>query len=526
MTRETAGRLTAENINTLYGFALSRLGDTDEAEELTAEIISALLSSLERLRDDEKFYSFMWKVAQNTYVAYIRSRARQRAHYSGLPDGADEDIADERSVEADVLMRDDIRRLRRELSLLSENYRRATVCYYIDGLSCRETAERLGVSTEMVKYYLFRARKQLKENIDMERVYGEKSYAPHPFEIDFWGSDGGDDSEYREFKKRKLLGNILLAAYYTPMTAKELSLELGVALPYLEDELALLIARGYLVESREKYRTNIPIFTDECEAEIIRSLSESVANEISPVADSFADALESFSERFGDRFIDEAHLGWTAFTLCSHFAFGENAKYVYERFGDYPTDSPYRLIGTRGFIWGRSFERPERRFEGIYDNCSSHDRRAVVTAYNFGQLSQNYCGIFLDPVSCAAVGCFDYLPEEWKPKLEKYGFTKDGKPQFAIFTRAEERELSDIFAEASKQTAALLRRSCDAIASTAGIHAPEHIRRTAEHIGAIIYQHDSLYYIADALIGRGMLEISGQCRNPAMYAIVTNENNS
>ncbi|MGN1128161.1 MAG: RNA polymerase sigma factor, partial [Candidatus Flemingiibacterium sp.] len=68
MTRETAGRLTAENINTLYGFALSRLGDTDEAEELTAEIISALLSSLERLRDDEKFYSFMWKVAQNTYV--------------------------------------------------------------------------------------------------------------------------------------------------------------------------------------------------------------------------------------------------------------------------------------------------------------------------------------------------------------------------------------------------------------------------------------------------------------------------
>ena len=116
MTRETAGRLTAENINTLYGFALSRLGDTDEAEELTAEIISALLSSLERLRDDEKFYSFMWKVAQNTYVAYIRSRARQRAHYSGLPDGADEDIADERSVEADVLMRDDIRRLRRELS--------------------------------------------------------------------------------------------------------------------------------------------------------------------------------------------------------------------------------------------------------------------------------------------------------------------------------------------------------------------------------------------------------------------------
>lgn len=168
MTRETAGRLTAENMNTLYGFAMSRLGDTNEAEELTAEIIAALLGSLERLKDDEKFYSFMWSIAQNTYAAYIRSRVKQRERHSGLPE---EDIAAEDSVEADVLLRDDIRRLRRELSLLSENYRRATVCYYIDGLSCRETAERLGVSTEMVKYYLFRARKQLKENISVKVMY-------------------------------------------------------------------------------------------------------------------------------------------------------------------------------------------------------------------------------------------------------------------------------------------------------------------------------------------------------------------
>lgn len=520
MTRETANRLTAENMNTLYGFALSRLGDTNEAEELTAEIIAELLGSLTELRDDSKFYSFMWSVAQNTYAKYIRSRVKQRERHAELPNEAIEDIADNSSVENDILLKDDIRRLRRELSLLSENYRRATVCYYIDGLSCEKTAERLGVSTEMVKYYLFRARKQLKENIDMERIYGEKSYAPRPFEIDFWGSDGGDDREYREFQKRKLLGNILLAAYYTPMTAQELSLELGVALPYLEDELTLLIERGYLVKSREKFRTNIPIFTDECEAEIIRSLSQSVADGIAPIADSFTAALGIFSERFGERFVDKAHQGWTAFTLCSHCAFSENSEYVYKRFGDYPTDGPYRLIGRRGFVWGRSFERPERRFDGIYDNSNSRDGRATVTAYNFGQLKQSYCGIFLDPIACAAVGCFDFLPEEWKPRLEDYGFTDNGKPRFAVFTRPEESELSEIFSVCSQRIAGLLRKSCDAIASTAGTHAPEHIRRTAGHIGAIVYQHDSLYFIAEALLGRGLLKADGQCRNPAMYAII------
>ena len=53
----------------------------------------------------------------------------------------------------------------------------------------------------------------------MERVYGEKSYRPGNFEIDFWGSKAGEDSAYLDFQKRKIKGNILLAAYYGPVTA-------------------------------------------------------------------------------------------------------------------------------------------------------------------------------------------------------------------------------------------------------------------------------------------------------------------
>ena len=70
----------------------------------------------------------------------------------------------------------------------------------------------------------------------MNRTLGEKSYNPVRFEIDFWGTKAGDDNEYRSFRERKIRGNILLAAYYTPISAQELSIELGVAMPYLEDE--------------------------------------------------------------------------------------------------------------------------------------------------------------------------------------------------------------------------------------------------------------------------------------------------
>ena len=59
--------------------------------------------------------------------------------------------------------------LRRELALLSREYRECTVAYYFEGLSCAETASRLHISLEMVKYYLFKTRKILREGISMER---------------------------------------------------------------------------------------------------------------------------------------------------------------------------------------------------------------------------------------------------------------------------------------------------------------------------------------------------------------------
>ena len=71
--------------------------------------------------------------------------------------------------------------------------------------------------------------------------------------------------------KRKLPGQILLSAYYTPMSVRELAIELGVASVYLEDELALL-ERYHLIKknSHEKYQTNLLIFTDDYTKEFQR----------------------------------------------------------------------------------------------------------------------------------------------------------------------------------------------------------------------------------------------------------------
>ena len=104
--------------------------------------------------------------------------------------------------ESEVIHREELQLLRRELALLSSQYREATVAYYIRNKSCAEIAHDLRISVEMVKYYLFKTRKILKEGVEMTREFGEKSYHPGNFQMDFWG--GGDNSRYWALFKRKL----------------------------------------------------------------------------------------------------------------------------------------------------------------------------------------------------------------------------------------------------------------------------------------------------------------------------------
>ncbi len=56
----------------------------------------------------------------------------------------------------------------------------------------------------------------------MVREYGKLSYAPEKFTMNFWGNSS---SGYWELFERKLPGNLIIAAYESPKTLEELSLE-------------------------------------------------------------------------------------------------------------------------------------------------------------------------------------------------------------------------------------------------------------------------------------------------------------
>ena len=489
MTPTTANRLIEENLPAILGFAMSRLRDQRAAEELASDIAYAVLRSTDQLRDERSFYAWMWQIARNCYAARLRAKRRAMAQLDeALPDDA-------RSPEDEAILCDDLARLRRELSLLATEQRRATVLYYMDGLSCAEVASQMQISTEMVKYHLFRARNLMREGMEMERIYGEKSYNPKRFEIDFWGTKAGDDREYRAFCERKIRGNILLATYYAPMSLPELSLELGVAVPYLEDEVRLLAARKYLTERRGKYITNIPIFTAECTAEISRTTAR--------LADEAA-------ERFIEAFAAAPLPRWQAVMLCAHFALLRNDCADAQPL---PETEAYSLVnggGGCGYVWGRSADESTpitHDIEGIYNGTPSDDRRGSVIAFNFAQTlaAQHVETRMITPLVAAACGCFGQLPADWQSMLNCDGYTADGKPNFPVYTHADYAALEAQLSDSIACVSALCRDTAARAARICAEHAPTHIRTMAEQVGAMVHQFSCLAQLADALTARGWL---------------------
>lgn len=492
MDRKKLDELITENMRTVFGFALTRLGNVQEAEELASDIIYRLLRSADSIRDDGRFYAYMRRVAENAYIDRLRGKRRQTEELSEAENIPDGDIGPQSAL----VRREELELLRRELALLTEKYRRATVMYYIEGASCAQIAAKMNVSTETVKYLLFRARRLIREGMNMERLYGEKSYRPDTFEIDFWGERGGNDEEYREFRRRKIKGNILLAAYYGATAPDELGTELGVSLPYLEDELRLLTEKGYLICRGGKYLTNIPIFTADYAEAADRAFSEPVRE----AAVRYAAVHDSLRERFGERFESETQLEWQRLLLCMHFALIGSSAACAGRYGALPEGGLYsRLCGGRGIVWGRSAhgsDDPHRRIYGIYNDPLG----SGLIAMNFAQTldAQHYRNDMFGAVSAAAED-IETLTAEQTEMLERLGYIGGGRTLFPVWTEAEYNELRELLSDGSSVLEACMTACTERAAGISADLAPEHLRAEAELVGAIAYKFFAVERLADAL---------------------------
>ena len=247
---------------TIFTYCRSKTSKIEDAEDLCQEILLRLVRNIDSLRDENAFYSFMWSVAHNVYREWYRNKQK----------GNVEELSEENtpSYETETEEEDEgIYLLRRELALLSEKYRKTAIMYYINEMSCQEIAEYLDISESMVKYLLFKSRKMLKEGMNMKRNLGKLSYNPKTLSPFYHGQG---PNKFWEFMQSKIKQNIVSACYNDSLTVQQISLETGIPLPYLDDEIQALIDKKIIIKDGKHYKSNIIIITTECSDEIGRTM--------------------------------------------------------------------------------------------------------------------------------------------------------------------------------------------------------------------------------------------------------------
>jgi RNA polymerase sigma-70 factor (ECF subfamily) len=153
---------------------LTRLVGRGEAEDLTQQALVKVSRSLQTFRGDSALSTWVYRIATNTAMDYLRSRSGQHAPVEervldSLSDGEEsppdggEQVA---SLETSMLREEMSECIRDFVERLPQDYRTVVVLSDIEGFTNSEIAQILGVSTGSAKIRLHRARQRLKKELE------------------------------------------------------------------------------------------------------------------------------------------------------------------------------------------------------------------------------------------------------------------------------------------------------------------------------------------------------------------------
>ncbi len=256
MKQQDAEKIITEYLNPIFGFALKRCKNTQDAEDLSQEIVLRAFRALLIKDDIEDVRKFIWTIAHNALSNYYRDAAKSVIGVS--IDEMAEIIADPDSFFDDDENADTIHKLQSEIAYLSKLQRKIVIAYYFENRKQADIAKDLDIPLGTVKWHLFEAKKELKRGMDTMRKTSELKFNPIKFDaIGIIGSVGTKSVD--EFLRSTLSQNICYCVRNEAMTINEIADALGVSPVYVETEVTFLEEYGFLSQNKDKYIVNFII---------------------------------------------------------------------------------------------------------------------------------------------------------------------------------------------------------------------------------------------------------------------------
>ena len=147
----------------LYNLACRLTGDQEEAQDLAQEALVRAYNALARFRQGERFSPWIYKIATNLCINYLRRRRFQ------VPLDEEAPFVDGALTPEQALEREETRVTVQEAILaLPDQYRAVVLLRHQQELSYSDIASALGLPLGTVKTHLFRAREMLNKILSQE----------------------------------------------------------------------------------------------------------------------------------------------------------------------------------------------------------------------------------------------------------------------------------------------------------------------------------------------------------------------
>jgi RNA polymerase sigma-70 factor, ECF subfamily len=158
------GELYEENFDRVYAFAIARVRDRAEAQDVTAEVFHHALDQLGQFEwRGTPFVAWLYRIAANEIADRAKRAAKERT--LDAPEIPTEDNFDEAEERAEVF---------RQVRDLPPDQQRVVVMRFVEEKSIREIAAALGRSEGAVKQLQFRALQNLRARLDARNRLGAK----------------------------------------------------------------------------------------------------------------------------------------------------------------------------------------------------------------------------------------------------------------------------------------------------------------------------------------------------------------
>ena len=445
MDKQTADKSIYEYRDKIFGFAMEKTRNVDQADELASDIICEVYRSFLRADNIVNLDGYVYRIARNVWSKYVRRLTESRSFESidsvVIPYYDKRTDEDTEAIEA----------LRREIGYLSDRQRQIVYMHYYREMPVSEIAKRLDISSGTVKWHLSDARTKLKEGITM--TINEQNLELAPIKFDSMGHCGhpGSTGDTNDMFDTRLKQNIAFSCYWQPKTLEEIAREVGVPQVYVADDLEKLVDYAYIDRldnsKNPKYRTNMLITdwskTGDTDAVMDKAAEYLCENFFPEVFRRFESAPDSwgFSCADGDINFMKYTLVMSCMLLLNNIPDdGDYNKYSVARpdGGDFiamssvsSDDTPVRNerspYWTCGYMNHTPIERDDncdRKFNAISVDCRFADRN--------GGWRDNLTSDWDSLVKFSECGKSALTPDEYKRLCDK-GYVYGDRVQLVIF---------------------------------------------------------------------------------------------